>query len=1185
MKKSIVFAFSLSCIMGFSQTGLPQNIVIDGSFGISDAQDLILRDLNNDNKKDALVRNYYRDLYWTKNTGTGFEHPELIYQSPVNDIKDYNSADFDGDGKTDVIFSTKKGLFLMKGTGSGGAATFTQPIALSDQDIPLFRIADIDGDGDQDIYLHQPISGTWLKNNGNGTFTPGALIFYSLQKPDSVILRDLDNDNKPDLLVRINESRILRWYKNDGNGNFTLKQTIDDFALGEYFEVGDIDSDGDLDIIHLFENGNTKQFKWYKNTNGAGTFSTSQLISDIPAGPYAIQNVKRYGVKMLDLDGDLKEDLVFCVYWDQKLSWKKNLGNGNFGPEQIVSQNANKITQFDAADFNNDSKLDLISVSFGDDKVAWYEGINGIGSFTPEKVLTTDVNSLNTVSAGDIDGDGDMDIIGLSRKNKISWYKNTNGMGDFSGLQKIIRNDISLQSQVTLADMDHDGDNDVVFLGEADPSVTYRYAWLENDGTGNFAVEHPIISLGMDSTYKNTIGDFNGDGKKDVALISSSTKLKVAFNTGNGNFSVPQEFLNPATGSLSSIQNEDVDGDGDLDIVIATYDGKIKWYENTDGLGNFTVEHAVTSSLNGLVKLYIADLDGDGDRDISYVNNNGNKIGWFENINGQGVFGAEKAIGPGTAVAPSAIVAMDIDGDGRKDIVTNSKTQPKLRWYKNNGNSVFDNTPQLITNNMGQAVSLLSTDLNGDGIPELIAGSTYIDNYKEDMISWFGTAQSFQNKTKGKANFDIDNNGCDANDTSASMIMVSTQNSAGKFSTFTDSNGNYSILSGQGQYTTFIDASLPNYTVNPQNHTFNFASTGVTDTADFCIVPNQVYKDLDVSIYPVLTARPGFDTKYRMVVRNKGTQKLSGELSFTYNGARMNFLQASSPVASQTNGNVSFNYQDFAPLQTKTIDLKFNVLPMPVNSIGGQLSINGTANVAGDATPSDNEFALNHAIVGSYDSNDITVLEGSQILLQDADEYLHYIIRFQNTGNHFAEKVRIHNVLDSKLDWSTLSLESYSHPSEVKITNGNDVDFNFNAIYLPGSNDEPNSHGFIAYKIKPKANVQMNDIVNNVVDIYFDYNPAVHTNTVATKIVDQFLRTKEQVKATVHIYPNPTTGILYLNAQSIPEKVEVYNALGQKIRTLQNVNKVDISDLAAGIYILNITSKAEGVSTFKVIKK
>ncbi|REC60989.1 hypothetical protein DRF65_18305 [Chryseobacterium pennae] len=261
MKKIIILAFSLASLMGFSQTGLPQNLIIDGTFGIPDPEDMLSRDLNNDNKKDILVKTYYRNLFWIKNKGNGFEHPELIYESPVEYINDFDSADFDGDGKADIIFSTAKGLFLMKGTGVGAAASFSQPVKLVDESISLFRVGDIDGDGDQDIYFHQPISGTWLINNGNGIFTQGALIFTSLQKPDSVILKDLDNDNKPDLLVRFNATRILRWYKNNGNGSFTFKQEIDDFALGEFFDLGDVDGDGDLDIIHLFENGNVKQFK------------------------------------------------------------------------------------------------------------------------------------------------------------------------------------------------------------------------------------------------------------------------------------------------------------------------------------------------------------------------------------------------------------------------------------------------------------------------------------------------------------------------------------------------------------------------------------------------------------------------------------------------------------------------------------------------------------------------------------------------------------------------------------------------------------------------------------------------------------------------------------------------------------------------------------------------------------
>lgn len=1182
MKKIIIIAFSLASLMGFSQAGLPQNVVIDGTFGIPDPEDMLSRDLNNDNKKDILIKTYYRNLFWIKNKGNGFEHPELIYESPVEYIKNFDSADFDGDGKEDIIFSTAKGLFLMKGTGSPGTAAFNQPVKLSDQDIPLFRVADMDGDGDQDIYFHQPISGTWLINNGNGTFTQGALIFYSLQKPDSVILKDLDNDNKPDLLVRVNATKTLSWYKNNGNGSFTFKQEIDDFALGEFFDLGDVDGDGDLDIIHIFENGNVKQFKWYKNTNGAGTFSPSILISNVPYNPYLVQNVKRYGVKMFDLDGDGKQDLVFCVFWDNKLSWKKNLGNGIFGAEQIVSQNAIRISQFDAADYNNDSKIDLVSVSSGDSKVAWYEGITGTGSFSSEKILTTDVHTLSSVETGDIDGDGDADIVAMS-SSKISWFKNTDGHGSFSDLQKIIKNNMKHVSDMSLADIDNDGDTDIVFNKELDTNpTTFKYVWLENNGTGDFNTEHTIgNSLG----YLNTVGDFNGDGKKDFAYIGNATKLTVLLNTGNGNFGTPTEFLDSITSYVTSFKNADMDGDGDLDLVIALLDGNIIWYENVNGQGNFTVKHVVASSLFGYIKLHIADLDGDGDNDISYVNDNGNKISWFENTDGAGNFGQGKIVGAGTAIGPFALTTIDIDGDGLKDIVTNSKTEPKLRWYKNNGNGIFDNAPQLITNNMGIAASLLSTDLNGDGNKELIVGSSYLTNNKEYMISWFEAGTAFQNKIKGKVRYDIDNNGCDVNDVSAAMMMVSTQSPTHKYSTFTNGNGEYSLVAKQGQYATFVDTALPNYTVNPQNHSYNFISNGVTDIADFCILPNQVYKDIEMSIYPILTARPGFDTKYKMVITNKGTQKVSGDIALSYNAAKMNFLQASAPVVSQNNGNLTFNYQDLSPFQTKTIELKFNVLPMPANNIGEQLSINGTATVAGDINPSDNEFDLHQTLVGSYDPNDITVLEGSQILLQDADEYLHYVIRFQNTGNHFAEKVKVHNLLDPKLDGSTLVLESYSHSNEVLVTNENDIEFNFNAIYLPGSNDEANSHGFIAYKVKPKANVQANDIINNVADIYFDYNPAIVTNMVSTKIIEQTLGTQEQLKKNIKIYPNPTTGIITINTLSTPEKVEVFNALGQKVRGFQNVNKIDISDLSTGIYILHVTSKNEGKITVKVVKK
>ncbi|MCJ7932358.1 MAG: T9SS type A sorting domain-containing protein [Chryseobacterium sp.] len=1195
MNKILFLFCGLSYALTAAQTAFPQDIVIDDSYGVIRPNKVISVDFDNDGKTDILTNSttYYTKIVWLRNDqiNNGFRHAQTLY-THTDTIVDFDAKDVTGDGITDIIFSTATGLFMLKGTAAGPNPAFTAPITIIDVKVPVFQVVDVDGDGYQDIYWHQSNGTFWRKNDGTGNFTVSKKVLAS--PPEISFMKDLDHDNKPDLIKK--SGFDVEWHKNDGTGTFTFKQKILGVA-GLQLQTGDVDADGDTDLIYVYDNVGT-QIRWFKNLNGSGNFSTEQIMSNIPYNPANIENYipDRYKLKMLDVDNDGKQDVVFSVYWDKKLYWKKNLGNGAFGPDQLITDAVRGVISFDIGDFNQDTKKDIAVASFLDNRIGWYQNTTGSGNFGPEKIITESIDGLNKISTGDIDGDGDHDLLASSAADgKLTWYQNTNGQGAFSGMQKIIAKGLYSVTDAALVDMDGDGDKDVVvnYREVINANLTHhKIVWYENAGGGNFTTQHVVVGDQTIDILRIACADFDNDG--DVDIVSASRDNRIAWfkNDGTGNFGPAQTFTVPVSGkTVLGIRIDDFDGDGDKDILISYNNDEIVWHENADGLGAFTTRHLVIHDMHCPMDIYSEDMDNDGDKDILFVNYYQNEVGWFENLDGLGNYGPKKVVASGTMnymVHPRSVFAKDMDGDGLKDLLTTSNVAPKFRWYKNNGNKTFDGTPRLISNNIGRVASMEASDLNGDGVSELIAGCEKGEALLTDrpnMITWFETYTAFQNKTKGKIRYDIDNNGCDANDTAASMIMVSTQNANNTYSTFTNGNGEYTIIAGQGQYTTFVDTSLPNYTVNPQNHSYTFTSTGVTDIADFCIAPNQVYKDLEVSIYPVLAARPGFDTKYRMVVRNKGTQKVSGQISLAYNDAKMNFLQASSAVASQTNGNVSFNYQDFAPFQTKTIDLRFNVLPMPANNIGEQLHINGTAIVFGDVTPADNEFSLRQTVVGSYDPNDITVLEGSQIPLQDAGEYLHYIIRFQNTGNHFAEKVRIHNILDAKLDWSTLSLESYSHPSEVKIINGNDVEFNFNAIYLPGTNDEPNSHGYIAYKIKPKANVQVNDIVHNVADIYFDYNPAVVTNTVSTKIIDQMLGTKEQVKNTVHIYPNPTAGIIHLNTGSVPEKVEVYNALGQKVKTFRNASRVDLSDLAAGVYMLNVTSKKDGLTAVKVLKK
>ncbi|HMK07322.1 MAG TPA: T9SS type A sorting domain-containing protein, partial [Flavobacterium sp.] len=278
------------------------------------------------------------------------------------------------------------------------------------------------------------------------------------------------------------------------------------------------------------------------------------------------------------------------------------------------------------------------------------------------------------------------------------------------------------------------------------------------------------------------------------------------------------------------------------------------------------------------------------------------------------------------------------------------------------------------------------------------------------------------------------------------------------------------------------------------------------------------------------------------------------------------------------------------PFETRTIDLSFHVFPAPTTNTGDLIATNVTFNpVSNDATPGNNNFALNQIVVASFDPNDITCLEGDQVQIEDADKYLHYIIRFQNTGTADAVNVRLENTLDSKLDWTSMQFENASHIVRTEITDGSYVKFIFNDIYLPAlADDEPHSHGFVAYKIKPRADVVVGDVVHNNAAIYFDFNSPVITNTAATVFMGN-MATMSNAVVRFDVFPNPTNGMVAIKGNAAIEKVVVIDINGRILKELNfnnpNVNaQIDIADLSKGIYFLKIKS-SQGIANRKIIKK
>ncbi len=228
---------------------------------------------------------------------------------------------------------------------------------------------------------------------------------------------------------------------------------------------------------------------------------------------------------------------------------------------------------------------------------------------------------------------------------------------------------------------------------------------------------------------------------------------------------------------------------------------------------------------------------------------------------------------------------------------------------------------------------------------------------------------------------------------------------------------------------------------------------------------------------------------------------------------------------------------------------------------------------------------LEQVVIGSYDPNDIIVLEGDELLHTEIDSYLHYIIRFQNTGTAHALKVEVSNILDEYLDWDTFEIEDVSHEYYIEIINGNDISFVFNGIYLPDStSNEPESHGYIAYRIKPSIDIEIGDVISNNADIYFDFNPAIETNTVITEIVELSL-VESSNPFRFAVFPIPVKNVLYIKSNTRIKHIEIYNNLGQSILSNSKQNKIDISILNSGLYFCKIISDNGRIGIKKIVKK
>jgi len=304
---------------------------------------------------------------------------------------------------------------------------------------------------------------------------------------------------------------------------------------------------------------------------------------------------------------------------------------------------------------------------------------------------------------------------------------------------------------------------------------------------------------------------------------------------------------------------------------------------------------------------------------------------------------------------------------------------------------------------------------------------------------------------QGNTKFDFNTNGCDASDISFPMKYAITDGTiSGDF--ISNSSGAYHEQVPSGAYTITPMLEEPSYyTIFPTSTVVSFPAQTSPFEQNYCVTASGIKEDLEVIILPTSRARPGFNATYKIVYRNKGNITMSGYVKLYFHDNLSDFVYANPAVDTQITDFLTWNFSDLLPFETREIQVVFNInTPMETDpvDIGNSLGYGATIfPIVNDEKPYDNQNDLKQIVVNSQDPNDKTCIEGETILPDMIGNYVHYMIRFENTGTATAENIVVKDSIDTdKFDINSLVPLNGSHSFVTRISNSNQVEFIFKTL-------------------------------------------------------------------------------------------------------------------------------------------
>jgi FG-GAP-like repeat/Secretion system C-terminal sorting domain len=422
----------------------------------------------------------------------------------------------------------------------------------------------------------------------------------------SVFAIDLDDDGDMDLLGADMGGDVNWWENLDGTGLNWTEHIVDwNFDGGRSVVAADVDGDGDIDVLGAADDAN--DITWWENLDGGGLTWTEHTID----GEFS----DTWCVYAADVDGDTDIDVLGAASNDDEITWWENRnGDGSIWNEHLIYQTDGACCVY-ATDVDGDGDTDVLGAGVNSGDILYFENLDGHGTVWTTRTVDGNFWHALWVYAADVDGDGDVDVLGAAENdNDIAWWENRNGDGSL-WVEHLVDGEFEEANCVFATDVDGDGDTDVLGTAYVADDITW---WENENGDGLSWIEHTLDGAfnSATSVYATDI-----DGDSDIDIIGAARSEITTWWEQPGPYTV--RIVSPNGGEawrLNTTYNiQWVEGPPDEDIYIELIDGPfVEWIisEGTENDGVFEVTVPEDIELGDNYRIRLTGLSG-GEQDVS----------------------------------------------------------------------------------------------------------------------------------------------------------------------------------------------------------------------------------------------------------------------------------------------------------------------------------------------------------------------------------------------------------------------------------------------------------------------------------------------------------------------------------------------------------------------------------------